>query len=161
MSKEHLVKFVLEVYRNNKPTKEYMDYLLDPNEKEMLEKYRRVIIEEFYPTKKTLEPKTRFSVCKKAISEFRSLKPTPELLADLMLTLPETSCQFTSEFGDMWEQYYNSTETNFQVALKYMKQHGLLEAFKLRCLKCVEHASYCGYGFDDAIEDMYYEYYQN
>lgn len=160
MSKEHVIEFVLEVYRNNKPTKEYIDYLLNPNEREMLEKYRKVIIEEFYPTKRTLEPKTRFSVCKKAISEFRSLKPDPKLLADLMLTLPEMACRFTNEYGDMWEQFYDSAETNFEIALKYIQKHGLLDVFKLRCQKCVEHASPCGYGFCDAIESIYYEFYK-
>ena len=161
MSKEHVIEFVLEVYRNNKPTKEYLDYLLNPNEKKMLEKYRNIIIEEFYPTKRVLEPKTRFSVCKKAISEFRSLKPAPELLADLLLTLPELACEFTNEFGDMWEQYYDSAETNFNIALKYIYEHGLLDDFKLRSLKCVENASPCGYGFADAIESLYYEYYES
>ena len=160
MSKEHVIEFVLEVYRNNKPTKAYMDYLLNPNEKEMLEKYRKVIIEEFYPNKRTFDPKTRFSICKKAISEFRSLKPDPELLADLMLTLPEMACQFTNEYGDMWEQFYDSAETNFDIALKYIQKHGLLDIFEKRCLKCVEYASPCGYGFCDAIESIYYEYYQ-
>ena len=44
MSKEHLIAFVLELYQNNKQTKQYIEYLLDPNEKEMLEKYRKIII---------------------------------------------------------------------------------------------------------------------
>ena len=85
MSKEHVIEFVLDVYKSNKPTKEYMDYVLNPNEKEMLKKYKKVIVEEFYPNKKTFDPKTRFSVCKKAISKFKSFKPVPDLLADLML----------------------------------------------------------------------------
>ena len=161
MSKEHVIEFVLEVYRNNKPTKDYINYLLDPNEKEMLEKYRNIIIEEFYPTKKNWEPKTRFSVCKKAISQFKSLKPAPEHLADLMLTLPEMVYKFTNEYGDMQEQYYDSSETNFNIVLKYITKHGFLDAFKQRCLQCVENASPFGYGFSEVIGDLYYEYYQN
>ena len=149
MSKEHAIEFILEVYKNNKPSKEYIDYVLNPNEKEMLEKYRQIIIDEFYPDKNTFNPKTRFSACKRAISEFRSLKPAPELLADLMLTLPET------------EQFYDSAETNFNIALKYIEKNGLLDSFKQRIRKCVEYASPCGYGFCDAIESLYYEYYQD
>ncbi len=53
MSKEHAIEFILEVYKNNKPSKEYIDYVLNPNEKEMLEKYRQIIIDEFYPDKNT------------------------------------------------------------------------------------------------------------
>lgn len=161
MSKEQVIEFVLDVYRNNKPSKEYMDYVLNPNEKEMLEKYRKVIIEEFYPNKNIFDPKTRFSVCKKAISEFKSLKPAPELLADLMLTLPETACKFASDCGDLWEQFYDSTETNFEIALKYIEKNGLLDTFKQRCRKCVQHASPSGYGFCESIESLYDDYYQD
>lgn len=105
MSKEHVIEFLLEIYQTNKQTKEYIEYLLNPNEKEMLETSRKVIINEFYPTKNTFDPKLRFSVCEKAITEFKSLKPDPALLADLLITLPEKACEFTYEFGDMWEQY--------------------------------------------------------
>ena len=161
MSKEHVIEFMLEIYQNNKQTKEYIEYLLNPNEKEMLEKYRKVIINEFYPTKNTFDPKLRFSVCKKAISEFKSLKPDPALLADLLISLPETACQFTYEFGDMWEQYYDSTATNFDVALKYMQKNNLLQLFKKRCKKCIQYASHCGWGFEDQIESLFYEYYSS
>lgn len=160
MSKEHVIKFVLEVYQNNKPTKEYLDYLLNPNEIEKLEKYKKIIVEEFYPNKGTWNPKTRFSVCKKAISEFRALKPDPSLLADLLLTLPETACKFTYEYGDMWEQFYDSAATNFEIALKYLQKNDLLAIFKERCEKCVKYASPCGWGFQDEIKSLFYEYYQ-
>ena len=161
MSKEHVIEFVLDVYKSNKPTKEYMDYVLNPNEKEMLEKYRKVIIEEFYPNKNTFDPKTRFSVCKKAISKFKSFKPAPGILADLMLTLPENACQFAYDYGDLWEQFYDSAKTNFEIALKYIEKNGLLETFKQRCGKCVQHASPCEYGFCESIESLYDEYYKD
>ena len=75
MSKEHVIEFVLEMYQNNKQTKQFIEYLFEPNEKEMLEKYRKIIIDEFYPFKNVFDPKMRFSICKKAIAEFRALKP--------------------------------------------------------------------------------------
>ncbi len=161
MSKEHVVKLVLEMYQNNKQTREYLEYWLEPNEKEKLEYYRKVIIEEFYPTRNVLNPKLRFSACKKAITEFRALQPDPPLLADLLITLPETACKFTNEFGDMWEQYYDSAATNFNIALLYMQKNGLLQTFKKRCENCVKYAEPCGYGFSEEIGDLYHEYYSD
>jgi hypothetical protein len=114
LTKEQVSDLVLQVYDSVKPAKEFMEYYLNPNEKEILEKYRKIIIQKFYPDTKSFDPKIRFSVCKKAISDFRALKPSPELLADLMITLPETACGFTYEFGDMWEQYYDSTIKNIE-----------------------------------------------
>jgi hypothetical protein len=160
LSKEQMIETVLELYDNVKPAKEYFEFFLNPNEKEMLEKYRAVIVNEFYPRGKYPEPKTRFSVAKKAIADFRALKPSPELLGDLMVTLAEMACKFTYDYGDMWEQYYNSAYNNFKAALDFLDKNNLLDNFKLRCEDCVKYASPCGYGFADEISDIYYQYYQ-
>jgi hypothetical protein len=98
-------------------------------------------------------------VAKKAIVDFRRLSPSPELLGDLMVMLPEMACKFTNDYGDMWEQFYTSTATNFELALKFLKKNGLLEQFKLRCEDCVKYAEPCGYGFADEIYELFSEYY--
>ncbi|HRZ97521.1 MAG TPA: DUF6155 family protein [Paludibacter sp.] len=161
LTKEQLIETVLEMYENMKPVKEYLEFFLNPNEKEMFEKYRKIIINEFYPKGKYTEPKTRFSVAKKAIAEFRILKSSPELLGDLMVTLVENACKFTYDYGDMSEQYYNSAYTNYELALKYLQKNNLLDKFKLRCKDCVKYASPCGYGFAGEIESLYYDYYND
>jgi hypothetical protein len=160
LSKEQLVEQVLTLYSTIKPAKEYLEYSLNPNEKEQFEKYKAIIVNEFYTKAKIGIGKTRFSVAKKAISDFRSLNPSAELLGDLMLTLPEMACKFTNDYGDMWEQYYTSTATNFELALKFLKKNKLLEQFQDRCEKCVKYSEPCGYGFCDEIEDLFEEYYE-
>ena len=160
LTKEQLIETVLEMYDNMKSVKEYLEFFLNPNEKEMFEKYKAVIINEFYPRGKYTDPKTRFSVAKKAIADFRTLKPSSELLADLMLTLPEMACQFTFDYGDMSEQYYNSAYNNFKAALEYMHKSSLLDSFKLRCVDCLKWASVCGYGFEDDMNEIFYQYYK-
>jgi hypothetical protein len=159
LPKEQLIGTILEMYDNIKPAKEYFEFFLNPNENEMFEKYKAVIVNEFYPKGKYTDPKTRFSVAKKAIADFRTLKPSPELLGDLMVTLPEMACKFTNDYGDMWEQYYDSASTNFKNALIYLQKNNLLENFKLRCEDCVKYSSPCGYGFADDIADLFYQYY--
>jgi hypothetical protein len=159
LSKEQIVEQVLGLYDTCKPAKEYFEYWLNPDENGQFEKYKAIIINEFYPKGKTVTPKTRFSVAKKAIADFRSLGPSPDLLGDLMVTLAEMACQFTYDYGDMWEQYYTSAATNFEQALKFLQKHNLLEQFKLRLNECVKFSSPCGYGFADEISSLFYEYY--
>ena len=125
-----------------------------------LKSTRAIVINEFFPKGKSVVGKTRFSVAKKAIADFRTMKPAPELLADLMVTLAEMACQYTFDYGDMWEQYYTSAATNFELALKFLQKHELLEKFKLRCQDCVKHAESCGYGFADEISELFDEYYK-
>ena len=159
LSKEQVIEQILELYGNCKPAKGYFEYLLHPDEQGLFEKYMAIIINEFYPKGNRFNPALRFSVAKKAIADFRALKPSIALLADLLVTLPETACQFTNEYGDMPEQYYDSTVTNYETALKFLQQNNLLAGFKLRCQDCVKYAEPCGYGFADEIGQLFYDYY--
>ena len=101
----------------------------------------------------------RFSIARKAIADFRALKPSIRLLADLLVTIPETACKFTNEYGDMSEQFYDRTVTNYEIALKFLQQNNLLADFKLRCQDCVKCAEPCGYGFHDEINRLFCDYY--
>lgn len=160
LSKEQVIEQVLGLYDTCKPAKEYFEYFLNPDEQGKFEKYKDIIVNEFFTNTLIGIGKLRFSVAKKAIADFRSLSPSPELLGDLMVTLPEMACKFTNEYGDMSEQFYTSTANNYELALKFLKKQGLLEHFKLRCQNCVEYAKPCGYGFAEEIRDLFDEYYE-
>ena len=48
LSKENLVEQILDLYDKNKSVKEFYDFYLNPhNEKELVEKYKKIIIKEF------------------------------------------------------------------------------------------------------------------
>ena len=133
MDKSEIIKMVLELYSARKEAKEYLDFYAEPNEGQKLEEYKHIIREEFYPSRNR-EPKTRFSVCRKALSDFKKLKPSEDSVAELMVFYMENACQFTYDYGDMWEQFYDSVESNFDKTLRP-----------------------CGWGFPDALNDMYEE----
>ena len=61
----------------------------------------------------------------------------------------------------MSEKYYDSTISNFEKALKYLHNNGLLDEFKLRCQTCLDYASNCGYGFPYDMSDLYMAYYED
>jgi hypothetical protein len=159
LDKEQLIEQICELYSTYKPVKEYYHSLLHPdNIQELYEKYKAAIVNEFYPVGKR-GPKLRFSVAKKAISDFCLLKPPPKLVAELMVTLAENACKFTNDFGDMPEQFYNSAANNFERALKFLQKEELLDDYQPRFEKCLQYVEYCGYGFADGINDVYNEYY--
>lgn len=159
LTKEQIIEQVLGLYETSKPAKDYFEYLFVPDGKGLFDKYQAIIIQEFYPKGKNTLPKTLFSVAKKAIADFRRLSPSPELLGDLMITLPVMACKFTHDYGDMLEQYYSSAATNFKLALKFLQKNNLLDQFKLRCEQCVTYSEDCGYGFEDEMKQLYHEFY--
>ena len=102
-------------------------------------------------------PQTRFSVCRKAVADFKKLKPSADALAELMVSYMEWATQFTYDYGDMWEQYYDSVESNFDKTVKHIATNGLWEKYDKRLQQCVKWSDGNGYGFADAIADMYEE----
>lgn len=158
MEKDEIIKMVLEMYSARKEAKEYLDFYVEPNEVAKIEEYKHIIQEEFYPKSRRSEPKTRFSVCRKAVSDFKKLHPSDYMLADLMVFYMETACRFTYDYGDMWEQFYDSVEGNFKKTLEFLVANDLWEEFYPRIRQCLIWTDGCGWGFSDALNDMYYEY---
>jgi len=156
MEKAEIIDLMLELYDAKKEAKEYLDYFLNPQEDAKLDEYKRIIREEFYP--KRGFPKCRFSVCRKAISDFKKLGSSPISQADLMLFLVEQATELTDDMGDMWEQYYDSAISNLQAFMKFADRNGFLPYFDARLQRLVKLASNIGWGYGDMTREIYYEY---
>lgn len=160
LSKEKLIAHILDLYEKNSAVKEFYKFYLKPaNEKELAEKYKKLIRKEFN-VENPMKSTEKFSVAKKAISDFKNLQPSSESLADVILYLPESACELTALHGDFSEQFYNSAFNNYRSALEFIEKHNLLNEFQSRAEQCVKWVSHCGYGFADDIADVYYQYYQ-
>jgi len=159
LTKEQIIEQILDLYEKNKSVKElYQLYLNPTNEKGLADKYKRLIRKEFN-VENPMRSTEKFSVAKRAISDFKNLQPSPEYLADVMLYLPESACKLTSLYGDFSDQFYNGTFNNFKAALEFLKKNNLLKAFKARAEQCVKWSEYCGYGFADDMKYIFDEYY--
>ena len=49
LNKGQLIDFISELYKKNKSVKEFFDFYVNPNEKELLIKYREKVFETFFP----------------------------------------------------------------------------------------------------------------
>lgn len=156
LERDSLEELIMDLYSARKEAKEYLEYVVKPNDKGKLEEYRDIITNEFFP--KRGEGKMRFSVCRKAVSDFKSLDPAPEFLADLMLYIPECACEIANDWGDLWEQFYDAAENNFDAAMKYISKHHLQSLFQKRIDKILQNCEGSGWGFPDSMWSIYYDY---
>jgi hypothetical protein len=156
LEKDKLIGLISELYKNNKGVKEYLDFYANPNEDILFEKYKDKVYEAFYPKRGYA---LKLSEGKKAISEFKKLKPSPVLLADLMFHYVETGISFTNDFGDIDERFYSSLESVFGQSLLLMKKENLLDEFEVRANKMLEDTSSMGWGFYDTLSYIYFEFY--
>ena len=156
MEKDDIIKLLLDVYDAKKEAREYLDYRMAPNEKGKLKEYKEIIEEEFFPFGR-YDPKIRLSVCRKAISDFKKLNPSVRSIADLMVFYMETACEAANVYGDLWEEFYDSVEGNFEKTLKFLVKNNLVDKFHSRIEHCLELAESSGWGFPDSLNDIYYE----
>lgn len=98
LTKEQITDIVLELYDARKEAKDYLEFYLAPDCNAELEKSKKAIRNEFFPTRGFSE-KPSFAKCRKVISDFQKLKPEPTTVADLMLFYIEQGCEYTLELA--------------------------------------------------------------
>lgn len=156
MSKEEVINTVMELYDARKEARDYLDYYVNPNESNELEKFKKIVLKEF-DDDISRDPQCRFSVCRKALSDFKKLAPSTETLAEAMVYYVERVCEFSFYAGDLWEQYYDSAVSNFRSMLKFLAKNNMLEAMMPRVVQIMAWCWPCGYGFHDEIGDSFCE----
>ncbi|MBK8519000.1 MAG: Dna2/Cas4 domain-containing protein [Saprospiraceae bacterium] len=136
MSPSEMSEFILDIYTNSKHCREYIDHFINPEKgKDVLEKYKKLILKEFYPNNPS-NANLNFSIAKKVIKDFAALQPDPIYLGELMMYLPELACKYTNDHGDMYSMYYTKTESCFSEALFYISKHGILTTFNEHAKRC-------------------------
>lgn len=156
LDKGKLVDLVADLYKKNKSVKEFFDFYVNPNEKELLAKYKDKVYEAFFPKRGN---RLRLSEGKKAIADFRKLGASKDLLADLMFYYVETGVECTNEFGDIDEPFYNSVASVYLQALTIIKKEKLIDQFSDRAKSVVDNTTDIGWGFHDDIESVYDDFY--
>lgn len=157
LTKEKLINHILNLDKKFKQVKEYHQFMVVPNEGIAVEKFKKVIENEFFPTRGL--PKMRLSVARSAITDAGKMNLSAKSKVDLMLYYVETGVRFTNEFGDLNEQFYNSMESMFLSALKHMQKEDLLSEFKDRAHSIVEETYDIGWGFHDTLGDYFFTYF--
>lgn len=157
LNKEQITDLILELYDARKEAKEYLEFFLEPNCDAELNKCKKAIEKEFFPTRGFSE-KPSLAKCRKVISDFQKLKPPTTYVADLMLFYIEQGCEYSITFGDMWEQYYETLVRNFDKAMNFIFINGLLIDYYERIEKLLDRAAILGWGVDKAMQDIYLQY---
>ena len=157
LDKENLIDIIADLYKKNKSVKEFLDFFVNPNEQELFLKYKEKVYEAFYPKR---GDRFKISEGKKAISDFKKLEASNELVSELMLFYAETGVEFTNDYGDINESFYNSVVSGYSNALKLMKKENILDKFADRAKKILDDTSGIGWGFHDELGNEYYSFYE-
>jgi len=160
LSKEELIQLLIEVYKERQESKDLIESKLDPKmEILILEKYKNQITDEFFP-QSGIPQYPRFSNLQRTLKDFKDISTNPELISELMMTYVENGVEYTNEFGDIDERFYDNIIRTYLDLLKHLSGNDLLAEFKDRCLNIVNETEDIGWGFHDELTDLYYEFYR-
>ncbi len=155
-SKADLEKDIIEIYQGFPTIKDYYQVkLLPQSETQIIAKYKKVIENEFFPTRGF--GKGRLAIAKKAIADYKKICRSSDSLIDIMLFYVEQGVKFTNKYGDIEEAFYLSMEGMFEKAVKLIGQNDLKSPFQKRCQKIVNDASETGWGFYDTLSELFDE----
>lgn len=156
---ESLLDEILTLYKTFDAVKEYYDSRLGPTAThDISQRYKKVLEEQFCPKKGF--PELKYSVARKAISDFKKVSSNYLDVLDLQLTYVEYGVKCTLDYGDIDERFYNSMESMFEKTLKDMDEYGVLKTFQKRCLNIHTQTQWMGWGFGDAIESLYKDFFE-
>ncbi len=150
--KDGLIELLEFMYKKDKSVKEYLEFYINPNEEQLLEKFRDKINVAFFGRR---SGKIKYSVAKKAIAEFKKYDPSKELIADLMLYYVETGIEFDRIYDGISQPFYNNGPIMFQQALILMKNQENLELYADRAKNITDKSRTLGSEFHNYILDIY------
>ena len=121
---------------------------------EALEKYRERIVEQFFPRRGF--GKLKLAEARQAIRDYRKASGNIAGTIDLMLTYVENGTDFTREFGDINEAYYNSLESVMNEMSQLLCREGaeLYPRFRERIRRLESNAGHIGWGYGDYLREQ-------
>lgn len=155
-----LVDDIVDLYKKFPAVKDYYQNRMAPAAgQQLLEKYKAIIQKEFFPTRGF--GKLRLAVARKAITDYQKVSDSIPDLAHLMLFYVEMGVRFTKTYGDINGPFYDSMETMYERAAKFVAKHKLKEQFAFRFEEIVRKTADMGWGFHDFLSQVYYEFFDD
>jgi len=121
---------------------------------EVLEKYRRKIVEQFFPARGF--GKLKLGEARKAIRDYRKATGNLPGTAELLMTYVENGAEFSQDYGDIDERFYSSVESALDelTALLRGEARGMYPKFSERLARVEQMTDGIGWGFHDYIGDV-------
>jgi len=158
-SKEQLIAEIGDMFSKIDSVKDYYQSKLNLGySADVSEKYKSIIKHEFFPARGF--GRAQLSVARKAVSDYKKVAGSKFGIADVMLYYVEMGVQFTNTYGDIDEAFYNSMESMYERAVKYIAQHGMRGQFEERCRRIVTDTADIGWGFHDGLSYIYEEHFK-
>lgn len=155
-TKPSLLALVKDLYEVSPGNRDFLHarFQAEADDGTALEKYRRKIVEQFFPARG--DGKLKLAEARKAIRDYQ--KATGNLTGgiDLRLAYVESGTEFSRQFGYPVESFYDSLESvlNEMVRLLLRESPESYPRFRERIQRLATLADGIGWGYGDAVRDQ-------
>jgi hypothetical protein len=154
LEKPALLSLVKDLYDGAAENRDFIEARCHQDSGAILEKYRHKIVEQFYPVRG--EPKLKLGEARKVIRDYSKATQNVAGTTDLLMTFVENGTEFTHEYGDVDERFYNSVESALDELATLLRGEAkaLYPGFAKRLAKVEQMSSGIGWGFHDFVADV-------
>lgn len=157
-SQDDFVDLITDISQSCPQAREFLTVKFSSREstEKLLDKYKQQIENEFFP--KRGFGRLNLRDAKKAIADFKKICKDKVKGIDIMLFYVENCVDFTDQFGDINENFYNSAISVYGDVIKEINYSDVetYNMFSDRLKSAAENACE-GWGFQDCMMDLYYQ----
>ncbi len=157
LEKPEIIKLLKDLFDHSIESRAFLSarFLAEGVPDAILDKYRKRIVEQFFPKRGV--GKLDLRAARRTLRDYR--KATSDLggTIDLMLTYIENGTEFTSQFGDINEPFYNSLESVLDEMVSLLRTPegaALYPRFQDRVNRLTRSASGIGWGYGDHVVEQ-------
>ena len=123
---------------------------------EVLESYRKRIVEQFFSKRADGMGALKLGVARKAIRDYRKATGNLSGTVELLMTYVENGAEFTHDYGDIDERFYNSVESVLEELAGLLRGNAreLYPQFSERLVRVEQMTDGIGWGFGDFVADV-------
>ena len=159
LDKPVLLALLKDLYEASASNRDFIQARCQAGESgaQIFEKYRRTIVEQFYPSRG--EAKLKLGEARKAIKDYRKASDDVHGTAELLMTYVEQGAEFTHDYGDIDERFYNSVESALDELAGLLRNEAreIYPKLSERLARVELITGNIGWGFHDYIADVLWQ----
>ncbi len=126
---------------------------------EVLETYRKRIVEQFFSKRADGIGALKLGEARKAIRDYRKATSNLSGTAELLMTYVENGAEFTHDYGDIDERFYNSVESALEELAGLLRGEAqeMYPQFSERLARVEQITEGIGWGFGDFVADVVWQ----
>ncbi len=129
LDREHLEEFILDIYSDVKPAKEYLDFFLNPDVEKVVAKTQQALYSKLYRPSGEPIMRLKFTKINDIMKDFTAKVRDPYVVADMMEYLLALLCGYGSHYCHD-EAFVRSLVANFGRFSKWLVKHSLEKEYQ-------------------------------